>query len=424
LLAPVEYFTGVDIAALKLVGIVCLGASLAVMLLLFTRLTSLPVATITVLAVALHPKFWAYTEYIQSEPPFILSSFAVLLLSESRPSPERRLAYFANALLVGLLLYFSISCRSIGIATLGAVVLHEGFGTRLRRPWVWVVVAVAVAGILIQGQLLGSANYSEELSQRSVTRVIQNIGGYWQAIGFLFVLPRLFGLLSPAVLLGLGGYGLWRFMRREVAARAQAGLLDHLRAIPLVAWFAFCQLGALVLLPFAPSNRYLIPLLPVLLLFFVAGLSHVLQLLPRWRIPATRAVFVLIPAYYLSMWAHFVMQPHTDGALCADCMALYEAVRTQTGDDERIAFAKPRALALLTRRPSWGWAVNRPAEYTARELTDARIRYLITVKPDHELAEYYPPSLSWEGWRSQPHATLIYENSTFRLIRLGGATPS
>jgi hypothetical protein len=62
--------------------------------------------------------------------------------------------------------------------------------------------------------------------------------------------------------------------------------------------------------------------------------------------------------------------------------------------------------------------VNRDAAQTFDDFRTNGIRYLVTVRPDHELAEFYPEFLSWDAWRARAGAVLVYENPTFRLIRL------
>jgi hypothetical protein len=229
--------------------------------------------------------------------------------------------------------------------------------------------------------------------------------------------------LTPIVVLGLAGIGLAAFLRSEVGQGR--GLLAWLRAVPLEVWYVAASMGALILLPFLALSRYVLPLLPIILLFVLQGLAvltHRFVPAARLRQAAIVAMVVGLSLFYAVMWWRG-REVQTD-ALCTDCRAMYEAVARETPEGSRVAFIKPRALALMTRRTGWAWAPERTEQQTWDEFTAKGIRYLVTVSPQQELAELYPAFLAWDGWRSRPGSTVIYENPSFRLIRLADAGTS
>jgi hypothetical protein len=97
---------------------------------------------------------------------------------------------------------------------------------------------------------------------------------------------------------------------------------------------------------------------------------------------------------------------------------MYMFLQSNTADAATIAFAKPRALAMLTGRRSWMWAPDRDRGSNWHEMMQAHIDYIVLVDPANPLASKYPFYLSWDTWRSNSRLTLVYENRTFKVLRL------
>ncbi|MEQ1579200.1 MAG: hypothetical protein ABL964_01270 [Steroidobacteraceae bacterium] len=420
LLAPVEHWAGLDIKALKLVSIGCLVLALAAVFLVHAGSVGPMAALAASLLFGLHPQVWEYIGSVLSEPPFILFSLAALIAARWRPGLAAKMGWhLASGVVVGLLAYAAFACRSIGITLLAALFLYEFAGGRLRRPWIWAVLISAAACMLLQSAMLGLADYSEELSQRSLMRVLVNVGGYWESMAFLLPLSGRLSLVTPAMVILLAGVGTYVVACRNRELQSHlAGWRSWVEAVPLEIWYLLCYVGALIVLPFAPNSRYLLPVFPIILAFAVYG-GIVLANALRWQRVVTAPAVILSVAYYIVLWRHEPAIDPQGGAFCEDCQELYSTIKSRVAADKAVAFAKPRALALLTDRHSWIWSDKRSAAETWSEFAATGVSYLVTVNPSHELAPIYPSFLSWDGWRSRAGATLVFENASFRLIEIG-----
>jgi hypothetical protein len=100
---------------------------------------------------------------------------------------------------------------------------------------------------------------------------------------------------------------------------------------------------------------------------------------------------------------------------------MYEYLRSHTPEGTTVAFAKPRALALLSGRRGWMWSTTLDQRENWQAMASVPVGYIVLVAPDSPLAALYPAYLSWDGWRSNPRLALVYENPAFRVIRLQSA---
>lgn len=418
LFAPLMADGKVDVRALKFVPVLCMSLSVLLVFLLF-RSTSATAGAATAALFALHPATWTFANYLVSEAPYIFFSLAALLAARlpQRPGSPWH-ADLPGGITTGLLVYAATATRSIGVTLLAAIILHAIVTGRWRRPWPWIVLAVAAGSMLLQARLLGSADYSSEIAQRSVARVFSNLHGYWGATGQLLPLPGRLSTVVPVLAGILIASGVWAVLSiHGKIAGARVWILAG--RMPVEIWYLACYLGALVVLPFAPHWRYLLPLLPIMLAYGAIGFGQLVGKLSAGAAHSARiGVVLVLGAWGAWMWTREPPVEPDSGALCTECLALYSAVRQFVPAGEPVAFAKPRALALLARRPSWIWAADQEAAQTWAEFASAGVSWFVTVRPTHELAPLYPEYLAWDGWRTRPGATLIYGNSDFRLVRL------
>jgi hypothetical protein len=137
-----------------------------------------------------------------------------------------------------------------------------------------------------------------------------------------------------------------------------------------------------------------LPILPIIAAWLVAGAL-------RWGAARRALLWVMLVAglcWYGWLWAREPRVAPSGGALCVDCVALYDAIRVQVPPEDAVAFVKPRALALLADRRSWIWSTQSTTVGALQtEFAAARASWLVTVSPSHELAGLYPEPLSWEA---------------------------
>ena len=151
ILAPVYWIFGLDLRAFKIVTVLCFAG----FLILFAELTrqELGWAGCAVLLglVSLNPVFWGQRDFILSEFPYLLFSFAALLAIErvyAGLAPDQ--FDFRSALLTSTLIYCAYGTRTIGIALIFALIAADLI--KFRRPSRFLICVLTLTGAFIGAQ--------------------------------------------------------------------------------------------------------------------------------------------------------------------------------------------------------------------------------------------------------------------------------
>jgi hypothetical protein len=417
LLAPIVRIFGVNMIALKSVSLACMAGAILLTFLLFKDSLGAWVAAAAAALFGLHDASWALRDYIVSEPSYLLWSLASLYLA-SRPVHGRGIV---AGVACGLFAYAAFAARPIGASLIIALALYEITQRRLLSWRFLCIAGLPAAGILLQRHFLTLADYSEQLHAVTFYGLLGDAIGYWRQADGIFPLGGRLSLLSPLVIVVFTALGIGYRLQRD-AARAPAGtraarLWELLQLMPVDVWYLGVYCATLVALPFVQDARYLLPTLPIVCAYSAYALTRLLAT-SRYARPAAIAVAILCVGYYGALhWLHDREVPGDD-ALCADCRSMYSFLQDNTANGAAVAFAKPRALALLTGRRGWMWAPGRDRESNWREMMQAHIDYIVLVSPANTLASKYPFYLSWDAWRSNARLSLVYENQTFKVLRL------
>lgn len=424
LLAPIIRLFGVNITALKTVSLACMAAAICITFILFRDALGAWVAAGAAFLFGLHDFSWSMRDCILSEPSYILWTLISLYFA-SRPVRDRGIT---TGVACGLFAYAAFAARPIGISLIIATVLYEMAQRRFPSWRFWCVAGVPTVAIALQRHFLTLGDYSAELHVPALHELAGNAMGHWKAAASLFPLGGKLSLLPPIVIAALAllgiGYRVWPFDAQVQPAAVRPpvrsvrwrlrSLVEH---IPVDVWYLGLYCGALMVLPFERNARYLFPMMPIVGAYVVYAVSRVLAA-TRYARPAAAFFCGACICYYGALhWAHRETRPGED-ALCNDCRAMYSFIQNNTGTGALVAFAKPRAMALLAGRHAWIWTAGRDQESNWRELVRAHTDYIVLVPATHPLAVKYPPYLSWDAWRSNPGLTLVFENQTFRVLRL------
>jgi hypothetical protein len=175
-------------------------------------------------------------------------------------------------------------------------------------------------------------------------------------------------------------------------------------------WFvvAALNMGVLLIWPWADTERFLLPILPMMLACLVYGVSELAEWLPGAIRPAIRfglPVIVLISSAY----AYWSFPPLGNTMNSPDTLEMYEAVKQRTGLDSLIALRKPRTLSLFTNLRTAGYSFVDP-DTVRREFCEAHVTHVVSapsVFPDD--AEFLEPALAMGGFE------LLFRNKVFSL---------
>ena len=247
------------------------------------------------------------------------------------------------AALGGLTAYLAFGTRSVGLVLIPAVFLTELLRSRRIGAATIVSGGVFAAGVGAQMLLLRlDGSYADQLTADPM--VFARVA--WSLIGAM-------GLFFE------NGYssGACHVVYLALLIPAVVGFVTRLRSKPTVYEpFAVLSLALLILWPFAEwQRRYLLPLLPLFVLYSCEGLVRLGQMVSaRAVLPAAGVLGAAVLLSYATWYTRLEFGPFRQGVTTPEAAALFRFIRDKTHPDDVILFQKPRALALYTGRRSSG----------------------------------------------------------------------
>lgn len=267
-LAALWSLTGDSATAAHALSIAC---TVAAVLLCWRWLATLypeRVAALLGLALACNWRWQRDGGMIRSEPLFLLLT-ALALLAAVR---LRRRGGFGNALALGGLLGAAMLTRHVGVMLAAAVLLDGWLARRCRE----VLVAAVVAGACVLPWVV----YLKQTRQPTQAGLLPQEGivalAGAQAMFYAQRLPD--QLTAPLIEVGTVFQPQWRWAATAVALLASAVIVvGWFRALGrprrrLAGWSALLTMALLLVWPFTEAGRFLVPLLPMILVGALEGL--------------------------------------------------------------------------------------------------------------------------------------------------------
>lgn len=412
LLAPVYFFFGLNLYAMKLLII----ASILVLLIIFYkyccgRLASPINRLMAVGFVGFSPWMWEFNHQIVSEIPFMVFLFTSFYFAnqwDREDIDERRRSKVAVA--TGVVMFLACGTRSAGILLVPALV--AGNFLRLRRlDRATIIATLAFGGLYIAKSVLfhSETNYLAR-SVFSWDHILPNMEGYYMsALGYWgegFAIPARKALIVSTGLLALTGF--------LVTLRQRCSTSEF-----------FLILYPILILPYYGFGgmRFLLPLIPLYIMYIFCGIEAVPSI-GRFPIKKYLAFCMAgIMAYsYVDSYSFRNFNELQYGVETKESVEVFDFIRRKTPEDSVFMFFKPRVLVLFT---------GRKAEmYRKSENPHRNWNYLEQVGATHILVKYHSENLAvsdvhLEGDRVlnliDPYLknlTLIFENEQFRIYRI------
>jgi len=412
LLLPVYLIFGLNLTAMKIVGVLCVILALFFIDRLFENRLPPAWRLVLVALVGLNPTLFETRDSIESEKPFLLFLFLSLYLIERaysgapRRPPPWRLAFW-----VGGGIFAACATRNVGFALFPALLVLDLFSYRRLTAFAAASLAIAAAPALAVSRLLATSTgykqfynfslrwilYSSYVFSKHAERVWW--GGHPRAIAFAI------GLVAGLLAL----WGLWLCLKQR------PGAPEFL--IPF-------YLG--IILPyFAPwYYPYFIPLMPIYMCYMLMGLRDILRRVRSrpMRHAVVAAGTVVLFVLYGSDYRRANWEPFREGISDPEFIRLCDYVKSHTAPSDVVLFRKPRLLALLTGRPSsvytmhldrptepaeiWNWAQKIHAQYLIIPLVpDPDVNVL-----NHDLMRFIS--------QYRDRVQLVYETEHFSMYRL------
>jgi 4-amino-4-deoxy-L-arabinose transferase-like glycosyltransferase len=273
LMVPFLWLTGGALWATKLPALISAIACLPVLYLLLRRFLTGASLWLLVALVSLHPLIVGYAGMAMTEAPSLLVTWSVLLLALRAEQRNN----FGQWLPVALLLALGMLLRTDLIALVAAV----GLLLLVRRQW---IAAALVIGVSLAPAAMwhwhtgsGDVGYVQELQAGWWDRSPLLLRLWHGLMGYAFdFIPQVVGLVfGSAVEQAAAGRGLLPLvtgLKTLLGLTVLAGFIMSLRRIPpLVTLFTVLRLAMLTAWPLV--TRYLLPLLPFLLIYLAAAFS-------------------------------------------------------------------------------------------------------------------------------------------------------
>ena len=419
LLAMTWELTGISVISAHVVSALCMmGASLAAWL-WFRRMMPEPAAMLLGLAVAIN-WLWARTgAAIQSEPLYLLlAQSAILAAVRTGKGSSTRVR---DAVVLGILLAACLLTRHAAIGLALAILLDLSIRRRWREclaagsiaaflvsPWIaWMAMAAGPGGRTQAGLLVqGNGTLPERIAGQLIfyiQRIPDQITGPFVEVGTVFrhstlaaIAANGWAIVATAVIVG----GWVRTLRRP--RRRLAGLIAIGTLLVLLPW------------PFTEAGRFLIPLIPCILIGAVEGLAGIANGIGRVRagIGARRAPYEwLRPSRSRRLAAGLLLSaslPYSAYTLVAGRSRVMEASHGEFDAACRwLAVNGSRPGPVLTRHPGevfWQTGrksleiptaerpgdVDADVDAIARTIANYRVAYLLIDQERYALARTSP----------------------------------
>ncbi|MBL8191721.1 MAG: hypothetical protein JNK38_27125 [Acidobacteria bacterium] len=361
LLAPVYWLFGLNLTAMKVVVIVTFVVSLLVFGQMLKEKMS-PIWQAGLIAVAgFCPYLWDKKDRLTSDLVFLVFAYlGILLVNKSyrTEQAERTDKWDGNrlklALATGVVFYLAYGTRSLGLLLVPCLLLFDLVHRRKWLPSRFASVVTAVTGILVllQSRLLHSdRGYYDQLATSfhdSAGAWLQyirgNVFGYGMALTEIwdngYHRPGRLALATTMTVLMLVGY--------LARVRKKLNYLELFVAVYLV---------TVSVVPMDGGGRYLIPLVPLFVLYAWEGLQ-VIPVGNRVRNAVVVMLGIAILGSYVAKYTRLDLKTFPDGITKAEAVEFFDYVKQRTRPSDVFIFTKPRALALFTDRKSSFYPVH------------------------------------------------------------------
>lgn len=312
--------------------------------------------------------------------------------------------------LAGLLAGFAISIRSIGWVLPLSSILFIFFQLRLKKP---------VSGLLLFSVLsLLSAlaiNYFTgyyAASQNGYSVLFSQSTGLWVTINSNFEM-YLTTLERMLFLYGNNHIKLFLLVfQKLILAAFFIGIFIQLKKkFRLLELIAFLYIGVLLLYPYTGGYRFLLPILPIVMLWIMEGFSILKPQLKFKNVMGISMLFLFILSFYpeLKNLKQKEKLPYGNPQL-PEALALYDWL-AEIPNQEAVLFLKPRALAYYTNQTTLATEPDASLSSLIKDLRTFNVRYVIkTIDFEYPVLNTYI--------RGLPPQNLVYENFRFKVWKV------
>lgn len=399
LLAPVIFFFGIKIIPLKIATFLFFAGSLCVTYFLFKKYLTKNVSLFLVLLVASSPFFFAFKQNVLSDIPAMFFLLLSLLLIQKIYFEEIETNKNSLLIALGISMFFSVFIRTSSVIILPtfffvqAIDYKRCFKSLLSICQNIAPYLVFLILYLFFEIILPSGSYTKNhtlFSSSILAQVIANTQYYANV---------------SAVFFGNSQNKLTWFFYLTSIPFFMFGVITNFKKNYLFLIYIFFTLSLFLTYPYLQGLRFLISLIPLYLFFVTLGfnaLSFNGKLRPIFG-GFTYIICLLLLVYFLnSDLALFGNKTSKASPYAKSAQELFRYIESNTKETDSVAFFKPRAMYLFTKRES-------ARIDTIDFLEKASINYYVFTKgSDSEEMENYLNSTK----------KLVFKNTTFSMYYL------
>ena len=331
------------------------GAALALNYWLFRLHAGRPTAVVVTSLLAVCENFFRYAYHLFTDLPFLVGVLAFLVGYERVVKDVRRLPWLGWVLMAAAVTWMA-AFRPIVITFLGALSLavawHVVRGRQRRRHLL--VLALAVASFLVfrfvdpRRSSVAQADYRES----KLKTLLTERGGFLARRALTVSLPMVLDEHVPEAVFALD-LGRWVDAVPSAVVLGLAVALVRVRAL----WGLWVAATLAQLVIWVPRERYLLPVLPLILYALWRSCAGLSSRPGRWGGVAAAALLALLTVPNLAMSARFAVRQHTagfyeevGGGQYFSFRELAEQIRKNTEPEDLVMADEHRVLAYFSGR--------------------------------------------------------------------------
>jgi hypothetical protein len=349
LLAPVYYWWGLNLTAMKVEVILIFLLSLYVIFLAFRHDLPPPYLVTLVAALGLNPWFWQFKENVLSDIPFLLFCYLSLFLIHRTYHMDRAVkSRTLNVLLITLSIYLAYGTRSIGLVLIPCLIASHLI--TYKRPSAFTIKALILAAALI---IIHNVAWRNE-SDYGVRLQLISLGHAWRNGVELIEMLSAFWVNSYSAALRI-------VLFATLSCLAIIGYLGKVKEkITCFEIFPVLYLAPFLFLPLMLDTRYLIPIVPLYLFYAFFGI-HVISRSLKVKRKVENLVFAcVVAAIFASYCAWYTRLDHgpiIEGVAKNESRQLFDYVKNEKSEGSLFLFHKASALSLYAgkRTMFWHW---------------------------------------------------------------------
>jgi hypothetical protein len=427
LLAPMIAFFGIAYVPIKVALTCCYIAMLAVVSSMASLFLAEAFILFLIVSLGLNPFVWHFKDTVMSEFPFMLfmylGLFAFDRLDRAASEGASRPFLWIWAVTCAAAIAMAYEVRAIGMILFAAVAIMSIWRfERLRffgPATLFLAMALsAIASRIYPADLGTYVSYFGAVSFAELGRIMLSIfhagARYIVAFEKLIVGRGDWSMLPQTAVVSAIVYAVQFAVAAAVLILSARGIaLSAKKRLTVYEVFLVSYVGAILIFPISTeAERYALPALPLLLLYFLYALQN-------WN-PHPRGVLLTggiiggaLVLLYIPQYAPYTSSEHYVSVDGPDAKELYEQIRKQVPADAVILCSKPSIIGLYGQRHATNPPLNPTPEAFWRFVEQTRTTWLVEMKrmPEYEKMSGTLPNL-------QDGLEEVFSNHQYVLYRI------